>query len=233
MSFSLRDPVGTPVASAVRYVAGTRTVTLDPEVDLDDGATYTAVVSGARDLAGNVMPTTTEWSFTTRASPSCPCTLWSTDTVPSITAADDPNAVELGLKFQTAVPGVISGVRFYKGPGNAGPHVVNLWTGSGANIASVAVVEESASGWQQVDLVTPVEVSANTTYVVSYFAPSGRYAVDTGYFAASDVENPPLRALASSPNGGNGVYAYSGTSSFPTSSFNGSHYWVDVVFVPA
>jgi hypothetical protein len=29
---------------------------------------------------------------------------------------------------------------------------------------------------------------------------------------------------------GNGVYAYSGSPTLPTSSYNASNYWVDVVF---
>jgi len=35
--------------------------------------------------------------------------------------------------------------------------------------------------------------------------------------------------LRSGVDGGNGVYKY-GTSGFPTSSYNGSNYWVDVLF---
>ena len=35
---------------------------------------------------------------------------------------------------------------------------------------------ESASGWQQVNFSTPVDVFPNTTYVASYFAPEGHYS---------------------------------------------------------
>ncbi len=76
---------------------------------------------------------------------------------------------------------------------------------------------------------TPVSIAANTTYVASYHAPNGKYAVDTPYFASSGVDNPPLRALANGVDGPNGVYLY-GPSGFPTSSFNAANYWVDVVF---
>ncbi|RIK34894.1 MAG: hypothetical protein DCC55_31965, partial [Chloroflexi bacterium] len=55
------------------------------------------------------------------------------------------------------------------------------------------------------------------------------YAADSGYFIFNGVDNPPLRALANGVEGGNGVYRY-GASGFPTESFNGANYWVDVVF---
>jgi len=74
-----------------------------------------------------------------------------------------------------------------------------------------------------------VAISAGTTYVASYFAPLGRYASDLDYFTTG-VDNAPLHALASSGAGGNGVYAYAGTSSFPASTYQSSNYWVDVVF---
>ena len=74
-------------------------------------------------------------------------------------------------------------------------------------------------------------VSANTTYVASYHTDVGHYASDAGYFA-NGVDNTPLHALASGVDGPNGVYAY-GTSAFPTSSYQNSNYWVDVVFAPS
>jgi hypothetical protein len=55
---------------------------------------------------------------------------------------------------------------------------------------------------------TPVAITANATYVVSYFAPAGRYAVNEGYFSVQGTTNPPLRALSSGTSGGNGLYRY-------------------------
>jgi hypothetical protein len=72
-----------------------------------------------------------------------------------------------------------------------------------------------------------VTVSAGTTYVVSYYAPTGHYSYDTNFFDTSYV-NGPLTA----PAGNNGVYSYNGPGTFPTSSFANSNYWVDPVFMP-
>ena len=74
-------------------------------------------------------------------------------------------------------------------------------------------------------------MTAGTTYVASYFAPNGGYADDSGYFASSGVHNPPLNAPQSSAvSGGNGVYSYGSSPGFPSSTYNATNYWVDVVF---
>ncbi len=59
----------------------------------------------------------------------------------------------------------------------------------------------------------------------------GRYAADQTYFNASGVTNGPLTALQTGVDGGNGVYAYGSNFTFPTGTYNGTNYWVDVVFV--
>jgi hypothetical protein len=69
-----------------------------------------------------------------------------------------------------------------------------------------------------------VSIAAGTTYVASYHT-SGNYSVDTGYFNAA-VTSGHLTA----PAGANGVYAYGGGSIFPTSTYQSSNYWVDVVY---
>ena len=54
----------------------------------------------------------------------------------------------------------------------------------------------------------------------------GRYSADAGYFQRTTVISPPLSAPGA--NGPNGVYR-AGTG-FPTSTFQGGNYWVDVVW---
>ena len=74
-------------------------------------------------------------------------------------------------------------------------------------------------------------IAANTTYVASYYAPVGEYSADGGYFGSSGVDSPPLHALANGVDGGNGVYSYGPSGTFPTNSYNSANYWVDVTFV--
>jgi len=128
------------------------------------------------------------------------------------------------------VAGTITGIRFYKGTGNTGTHVGNLWSSSGTLLATATFTGETPSGWQQVTFATPVAITANTVYVASYHTNVGRYAYDSNYFATTGVDNAPLHAPANGASGGNGVFAYGAISTFPNQSWNATNYWVDVMF---
>jgi PKD repeat protein len=152
--------------------------------------------------------------------------------MPTTPSADDVNAVEVGVKFQSDVAGTITGIKFYKGAGNTGTHVGHLWTDTGTLLASATFSGESASGWQEIDFTTPVAISANTVYVASYHTDAGHYADDEGSFATGGVDNGVLHALADGVDGPNGVYAYGASGSFPNQTWNASNYYIDVVFNP-
>ena len=49
-------------------------------------------------------------------------------------------------------------------------------------------------------------------------------------FSTAGVDNGPMHLLRDGVSGGNGLYAYSASSTFPTNTYNGSNYWVDVAF---
>jgi hypothetical protein len=229
VAVSLTDSGGATVAGTTAYSSSTNKATFTPSAALAAGATYTATVSGAKDLAGNTMSPVT-WSFTTATPPTCPCTIWPGSQTASGTT--DASILELGVKFRADVAGTVSGVRFYKTSGNTGTHVGHLWTSTGTLLATVTFTGETASGWQQADFSAPVTVTAGTTYVVSYYAPAGHYAFSSGYFT-SGVDRSPLHALADGVDGGNGLYRYGAGGGFPTGSFRSSNYWVDVVFTPS
>jgi Domain of unknown function (DUF4082) len=152
--------------------------------------------------------------------------LFSPSATPSAPEANDPNPVELGVKFQTSVPGTVTAIRFYKSVHSVGNHIGNLWSSTGALLATGTFINETSSGWQQVQLATPVTLTAATTYTVSYHS-NAYYMADASYFSSAH-SNGPLAAGA----GSNGVYAYGQTSAFPVSTYNTSNYWVDVVFQP-
>jgi probable HAF family extracellular repeat protein len=145
---------------------------------------------------------------------------------------NDPKAVELGVKFQSAVAGSVTAIRFYKGPQNTGTHAGNLWDVSGTLLATATFSNESPSGWQQVNLSSPVSIMPNTIYVASYHTNEGFYSVNDNYFASSHASGL-LTAPATGSAAGNGVYAYGSTSAFPADTYLASNYWVDVVFAPA
>ena len=167
---------------------------------------------------------------TPAAAATCPCSIWPTTAVPGTPADSDNSAVEVGVKFRADTDGFVTGVRFYKGAGNSGTHIGHLWSGAGANLGTVTFTAESATGWQTATFAAPVAITANTTYVASYYAPNGRYASDDRTFASAGVDNAPLHALRDGVDGANGVYRYGAGGGFPTNSWQSANYWVDVVF---
>jgi hypothetical protein len=113
--------------------------------------------------------------------------------------------------------GTVTGIRFYKRTTNTGTHVGSLWSSSGTPLAQGTFSGESASGWQQLNLATPVQIAANTVYVVSYHTSNGQYAVTQNAFNAGGLDNGILHAPSSPASGGNGVYRYGTSSAFPNS----------------
>ncbi len=160
-----------------------------------------------------------------------PLTIWPASTVPGLVDGGADNAVELGVKFRSDVAGTITGIRFYKSTANTGTHVGNLWNIAGTRLATATFSGETASGWQQVNFATPVAITANTVYVASYRCPGGHYSADINYFQSQGVDRASLHALANGVSGGNGVFAYGSTSTFPNQTWNAANYWVDVVFL--
>jgi Domain of unknown function (DUF4082)/Bacterial Ig-like domain len=232
VSFTLKDSGGAAVGGSVSFNGADTVATFTPTNPLAAGATYTATVSGAQASSGGAtMSGSKSWTFTTAAAAQCPCSIWPNTAQPSVASAADPSAVNLGVQFTADINGWITGIRFYKGAGNTGTHTGSLWTSNGTLLGQVTFTNESGSGWQEADFSSPIPVTAGTTYVASYFAPNGGYSYDSAAFANAGIDSPPLHAPQSSAvSGGNGVYGYSGSPGFPTSSYNATNYWVDVVF---
>jgi Domain of unknown function (DUF4347)/Domain of unknown function (DUF4082) len=133
---------------------------------------------------------------------------------------------ELGMEFKSAKAGQISSIRYYKAPSETGTHVGKIWSSTGTLLGSVTFTNETASGWQQQALTTPVTIQPNTTYVVSVNANS--YYVATNNGIASTITNGDISAVA---DGSNGVYNDS-PGLFPTQSWQNSNYFRDIVFTP-
>jgi len=226
-TFQLRDGGGALIAGDVSFDAPSRTAIFTPTAPLSVGATYSASVNGAVDLQGNAMTVAKLWSFSTVGVGAV--SLWSNSVVPANPSANDPSAIEVGVKIRTDVVGTVLGVRFYKGAANTGTHVGHLWSSTGELLGTANFAGETASGWQYAAFPSPITIQPGTTYVVSYFAPNGYYAGDGSFFAATGADNGALHALANGVDGGNGVYAY-GASAFPTNSYGSANYWVDLLF---
>jgi hypothetical protein len=130
---------------------------------------------------------------------------------------------ELGLEFVSAKAGQINAVRYYKAPSETGIHTGRIWSSTGTLLASVAFANETASGWQQQSLMTPISIAANTTYAVSVNANS--YFAVSGNAISPAIVNGDLSTVAN----GSG---FNGTPGLFPSFSNNSNYFRDIVFSP-
>ena len=154
-------------------------------------------------------------------------TLFTTQAPKDLAQSDGANVTyELGTVFQSNVAGQITAIRFWKDAKETGTHTGHVWSGGGKLLATVTFVNETASGWQQQALSTPLSIAASTKYVVTVNT-GGTYYVSTTYGLASKITNGNLSTVV----GNNGLYGYPGK--FPTHSWNASNYFRDIVFVPS
>ena len=154
-----------------------------------------------------------------------PVDLWSEDAAPDIIADQDRNPVQLGLKFQSSVDGMVTAVQFYQGQQTDGENIVHLWNAEGVSVASGTFGDDGSTGWKTVYFDEPVAIVAGEVWTASYHAPQGGYAVSQDYFD-DPWTNGPLTALEDG-----GVYAYGSANRAPTESYRASNYWLDVIFL--
>ncbi|MGY4468061.1 VCBS repeat-containing protein [Bradyrhizobium sp. LB9.1b] len=217
LAFSLTS-VGNPANGNVSYNAQNQTVTFTPTNGYAGIASFTYTITDTSGQSGSGQVSLKVDYLVSAQS------LFGTNDAPGVANSGDTSPVEVGVKFTASVNGTITGLRFYKGSLNTGAHVADLWSSTGALLATAIFANETASGWQQVNFSNPVAITAGATYVASYHT-NGNYSGTPNYFTAS-LANGQLTAPAS----GNGVYGYGSGSIFPTSTYKAANYWVDVVF---
>jgi hypothetical protein len=224
------DPNGDPLAivSVSGAVNGTaswdayrQTVTFTPDAGFVGEASFGYTITDGRGGTSEAVATVTI------EEPGYSVSLFTANDTPQFTSVADSAPVELGVRFVASTGGSITGIRFYKGALNNGVHTANLWTADGTLLASATFSGETASGWQQVNFATAVNINAGQSYVASYHTTSGLYSATPGYFA----EGHTTGALSVSA-GTSGLFAYGSAGSFPTQTYNATNYWVDVQFEP-
>ncbi|MEO7911346.1 MAG: Ig-like domain-containing protein, partial [Roseiflexaceae bacterium] len=136
-NFTLAGPSGA-VAASVSYNSGTNTATLQPSVALIAGTSYSAQIVGVKDVAGNVLASAYNWSFSTAAaSPN--------DTTPPTVIATSPVDSATGVSVATSVTasfseamnaGTLSGATFLlRGP--SGPVAATVSYNAAGKIATL------------------------------------------------------------------------------------------------
>jgi hypothetical protein len=162
--------------------------------------------------------------------------LFSSQTPATLVEADT-NTVSLGLKFYSSTPGTISAIRFYRGHANSNGYTSALYTSGGSLLGQVRLPSDSKNfraGWKVASFASPISISPNTVYIAVYYSSNGDYAVTNFGLENNNVVNGPLTAPdTNNISGGNGVYSYGGGLHFPNHTYQGSNYFVDVVFTPS
>jgi hypothetical protein len=139
---------------------------------------------------------------------------------------DDYGSVELGVKFTSSRPVLITGVRVYRV--DPGAVTGSLWSADGQWITGGTFAAQTGPGWQDLHFDSPIPIEPDTTYVASYSAPNGDYAFEWNYFTGRSRTVGPITALESVDADANGVfcYAYQDCASFPTYTYYDTNYWV-------
>ena len=222
-------PDGTVVPASISYDVFSLAATITPTSKLAASTTYTVkVTTGLLAADGTSMLNPFSSTFTTGL---CPCTLM-TGLVPAKISnpvqdgrtGAGPWSYELGTKIVVDQQATLTAIRYWKDTRETGTHTVRVWSSTGALLASQVVTgETTGGGWQQANLNTPLVLSPNTVYIVSFNI--------NAYFATtrSGLATPLTAGIAHTANDvKNGVYG-SAAGVFPTSSFSSTNYFVDVV----
>jgi len=132
---------------------------------------------------------------------------------PQTTASGAGQTWGQGVEFSSSVNGQITHIRFWKAPGEpSGGHVGRIWTASGLLLASVLFNDETASGWQEAQLQTPLSITANVRYKVTYNV-HGVVAKTFDVFANGPITSGPLVAWGSSFSTPAGSFPTTGSTS--------------------
>ena len=139
----------------------------------------------------------------------CPCSLWhpSTDSDRRRRYRHQRRS-NSGTRFRSDVGGFVTAIRFYKNAQNTGPHTGSLWTSTRHAARQRSRSRgESASGWQEADVVQPGgdHREHDLRRLVSHQRRLlHRRRTDTS--RATGVDNGPLHAPRDGTFGANGVY---------------------------
>jgi len=212
---------GTVVPATVTYDAATNRVTIDPTADLAAGTAYTAqITTGATAADGSPLASTVSWEFST------PAVQLFADTLTPTNPANAATTVRAtGVRITVTEPSEVRAIRFWKSPGETGTHVGRVWNRFGLQVASVTFTNETASGWQTMQLSSPLSLSEDQDYTIS--VNRNNFYPSTSGGLNSQVIAGPVRTVV----GGNGVYGSSSTGR-PTSSSGNTNFFVDLIVAP-
>jgi hypothetical protein len=137
-------------------------------------------------------------------------------------ANDNQGTMTLGTRFSSDIAGKITAFRFYRAATAPTLVIGGIYRTSTSTLLKQMTYGALSTGWNTVVLDAPVDIIAGADYVVAYQT-NGPYTATTGFFN-SQVVNGHL-------TGKQGIYMVGGLASgYPTGTFQGGCYFVDVEF---
>jgi hypothetical protein len=136
---------------------------------------------------------------------------------------------ELGTRFWADVNGQITQVRVYTSASEGGNHMVRIWRVSDGTLLAGPYtwnITSGTEGWKAFTLPAALSITANTDYIVAVANSSDQYYAEQEQGFATPIVNGHLHTYV-----GSGVY---GTvmGAMPTSIWNNTNYFRDIVFAP-
>lgn len=189
---------------------------------------YTQPTAGIQDLSENDLenigstPVVNDSTKGNEAS----TTLFDHGSVPTYEMASSPNAVNLGVRFQSTEIGTLDEICFYKDASMDGEtHIGTVYDSTGAVLGTLTFTSETSSGWQCENLSSPIGILNGVNYTVAILFPS-KYIYTRNFFTTAYTNSDEILSASDF----NGRYVYSPSSTYPTNvaSFR-PNYWIDFV----
>jgi len=167
-----------------------------------------------------------------------------TSQTPASGDVNESSPVTVATTVYFTVAGTVTGGRFYAPATVSGTFSLAFWQLTGTTTGSLLATSAdygsvTPSVWNATSFTSSASVAANTPYVIGLRSSIGRYTATGNGLQSAGITNGNIVApqTGTNPLGGftinNGTFASGSISAFPSSTFNGGLYFVDVDFTPA
>lgn len=152
-------------------------------------------------------------------------------------ALSDAYAISLSMEFTVSADCEVTHLHYWRGasdvPSGQAGRIYQV--GNSTALASVNFASDVGVGWQTAALSTPLALSAGTSYFVTVYFPTGRFASTANFWDTGAGASGRTNGILSAPNNasatsGIGQSPFSfGIDAYPYSAaVSATNYWVDV-----
>jgi hypothetical protein len=151
-------------------------------------------------------------------------------------SGSDGTPINLGLEFYVTTQAWCTHARVYRGTADVEPDNLRLYQvdspSTGTMLAEITSPVLAGTGWQEVEFDTPIELTPLQAYKIvshnpDHYTPTGGYWAPGGP-GEGGITNGILVAPDTSQIAAQATFGY-GAPAYPTGTFGGGNYWVDVV----